>query len=394
MGQAALWSPEEIQLLEELRPYHEIRTIIQRFAEAGFTRSDKAIMRKVEKLGLRRIRPGFPQEPSIQTDNQGYKETWDKIQDMRSNYIASFVHRPTGVLRPEKIARKILALSDLHIPFERDDLIRQIVSSHSDADILVINGDMLELYAVSTWPKDKEVILQHEYNIAMEYMKLFSETFPAVVLVRGNHELRLQSYFSHNVSKSISFLVNKDILARLAAGEVYDNNGNVIHRHNFSNVYFDSGPESWFVKIGKTVFVHPKTMSSKIEGRTAISAEEYFMERTDIDSIIVAHTHKQAWIPSRGKICIEQGCLCCPLDYEKQGKLNFKPTTLGYAVVYQDADGNCDFNATRPIYLGTQTPVKPDLDTLDDFLKKGRLNEQRNRISGSIDIQSNEEVYE
>jgi predicted phosphodiesterase len=369
------WSPEEITLLEELRPYYEIKEVIRMFTAAGFTRTPKAIKRKIEKLGFKRIRPGFPQEPRLETDNQDHKDTWKKILDLRAGYFEDIVHHTVGMVRPEKIARKILSLADLHIPFERDDLIHQVISSHRDADVLVINGDFLELYAVSTWPKERGVVLQHEYNIAMEYMKLFSKTFPYVVLVRGNHEVRLQSYFNQNVSQSVSFLVNKDILARLAAGEVYDNAGNIIEKHDFSNVYCDSGPESWFVKIGKTIFVHPKTMSSKIEGRTAVSAEEYFLEREDIDSVIVAHTHKQAWIPSRGKICIEQGCLCCPLDYEKRGKLNFKPTTLGYCVVYQDAEGNCDFNATRPIYLGTQSPVKQDTDLLDDFIKKGRTHE-------------------
>lgn len=371
MGQIIPWTKEEVQLLEELRPYYEIQEIIRRFNAAGFTRSPKAIKRKIEVLGLYRIRPGFPQEPILETEQQDQQEAWDKILKLRSQYVEDFTHKTTGLVRPEKIARKILCISDLHIPFERDDLIHNIISSHKDADVLVVNGDMLELYAVSTWPKDRGVVLKHEYMIAMEYLKLFSETFPAVVLVRGNHEVRLQSYFNQNVSRSVSFLVQKDIMARLASGEVYDDHGNIVKKHNFSNVYFDSGPEAWFVKIGKTVFLHPKTMSSKIEGRTAISAEEYFMERTDVDSIIVAHTHKQAWIPSRGKICIEQGCLCCPLDYEKQGKLNFKPTTLGYTVVYQDADGNTDFNATRPIYLGTQTPLKPEMDLLENFLQKG-----------------------
>jgi len=369
------WSPEEITLLEELRPYYELKEIIRLFAGAGFTRTPKAIKRKIEKLGLKRIRPGFPQEPQLETEDKDQKETWDKIIALRSEYIEGLIHRTTGMIRPEKIARKLLCISDLHIPFERDDLIHQIITSHKDSDVLVVNGDMLELYAVSTWPKNRNVVLQHEYNIALEYLKLFSKTFPHVVLVRGNHEVRLQSYFNQNVSKAVSFLVNKDILSRLAAGEVYNTAGDIIEKYDFSNIYCDSGPESWFVKIGKTIFVHPKTMSSKIEGRTAVSAEEYFLEREDIDSVIVAHTHKQAWIPSRGKICIEQGCLCCPLDYEKQGKLNFKPTTLGYCVVYQDIEGNCDFNATRPIYLGTQSPLKPEPDLLDDFLKKGRTHE-------------------
>jgi hypothetical protein len=167
-------------------------------------------------------------------------------------------------------------------------------------------------------------------------------------------------------------MVNKEILGRLASGEEYDNDGNIIHRNDFKNVYYEGGQEGWFVKIGKTMFVHPMAFSGQA-AKTAINAQEYFMERTDIDCVVLAHTHQQCRVPSRNKLCVEQGCLCCPLDYEKQGKMHFKAMTLGYAVVYQDKDGNCDFNKTNTVYLGTQYPVKKDFDSKVGILgEKGK----------------------
>jgi len=158
-------------------------------------------------------------------------------------------------------------------------------------------------------------------------------------------------------------MVNKEILGRLVRGEIYDDEGNIIKQLDLKNVHYESGPEAWFAKIGKTMFVHPQSFS-RVEAKTAVNAQEYFMERTDIDAVVIGHTHQQAFVPSRNKLCVEQGCLCCPLDYEKQGKLRYKAMTLGYCVVYQDKDGNCDFNATHNVYLGTQYPIKKSFEEI------------------------------
>jgi len=367
------WMPEEVELLTQLRPTQSITQIYERFQEENkknpeaFKRTRKAIKTKALNLG---VFFQAPIVPAAEVEEQDiYSEAWDKIVKLKEKYKEEYEHRITGVMKKGEGVRKILTLSDFHIPFDRDDLVLDIIEEHKDADILVVNGDMLDLYAVSTWPKEKSVVLRKEYNIALEYLKIFSKMFPSVVVTRGNHEYRLNRYFHSNVSKSVSFMVNVEILGRLVNGEEYDNEGNIVKKHDFSNVYYDNGPEAWFCKIGKTMFLHPQAFS-KVEGKTAVQAQEYFMEREDVDCIVVAHTHHQAWVPTRGKLCIEQGCLCVPLDYEKQGKLRYKAMVLGYAVVYQDKDGNCDINRSRPYYLGTQYPIKRSYDAMLLDLKK------------------------
>ncbi|RLF68147.1 MAG: hypothetical protein DRN26_00315 [Thermoplasmata archaeon] len=354
------WSEEEIRLLKKLRPKMTLTKVHQAFLEAGFRRSRKALERKACNLGV------FYSDPPRKTRSASvneYSEAWRKIISLKEEYKEDYEHRKIGLLLKTKPARKILSLSDFHIPFDRDDLIHEAIQTHSNADILVVNGDMLDLYAVSTWPKERSIILRREYEIAMEYLRIFSKIFKHVVVVRGNHEYRLNRYFHSNVSKDVSFMVNKEILGRLVRGEIYDDEGNIIKQLDLKNVHYESGPEAWFAKIGKTMFVHPQSFS-RVEAKTAVNAQEYFMERTDIDAVVIGHTHQQAFVPSRNKLCVEQGCLCCPLDYEKQGKLRYKAMTLGYCVVYQDKDGNCDFNATHNVYLGTQYPIKKSFEEI------------------------------
>ena len=283
----------------------------------------------------------------------------NKVKQLKKKY-QGLKYKTIGIL-PEGAARKkIVSISDLHVPFEREDLINKVINEHKDADVLVVNGDFLEIYAVSTWAKNKEVILQYEYDIALQYLEYFSSVFPHVVLVRGNHERRINKFFASYVSPVISFLVDKEILNRLAAGERYDDFGNVIERRPFENVHYEGGPNAWYVQIGKTIFLHPE-QSSSVDGRMAVKAQEYFMSREDVDCLVVGHTHKIATIPRRGKLCMEQGCLCCPLDYEKEGKFSHTVRTLGYAVIWQDKRGNCDFNKSKVVYLGVQEVVKPSI---------------------------------
>ena len=46
------------------------------------------------------------------------------------------------------------------------------------------------------------------------------------------------------------------------------------------------------------------------------------------------------------------------LPYQFKPDLRFKNATNGYAIIYQDANGNTNFNDSTPIYLGTHLPPK------------------------------------
>ena len=348
------WNDEELELLETYYGTMSNDELKIQFQLQGYLRSANAIRKKARKLGLSfdftRQQIGEKECTSEQA------EAWQKILDLKKDYMEDFSYSTVGLIPSNKIARKILCISDFHIPFDREDLIMEIINQHQDADILVVNGDIMDLHAVSTWPKERDIVLKKEYDIAMEYMKVFSKKFPQVVVTRGNHEVRLSRYFNSCISGSVSFLVNKDILSRLCSGEVYNHNGEIIKTYDFDNIHYEGGLEGWFVKIGKTIFAHPKEFS-KVEAKTVMLGNIYFMEREDIDCIVIGHTHNQAFVPSRNKLCIESGCLCCPMDYEKQGTFKYHAMTLGYTVLYQDKEGNCDFNRSRNVYLGTQYPI-------------------------------------
>jgi len=183
---------------------------------------------------------------------------------------------------------KILSLSDLHIPFDNHETILHALDNHADADILVINGDFLEQYAVSKWGKTQTLLLEWEYKIAMEWMKFFTEIFEEVHLVRGNHDDRLKKYISAAVDPMINFMVEDDVLVKIANGYDFNNNGRLEKKYNFDNVYYTPGLLGWMTKIGKCIFAHP-TGSSGIPMRTVIQAATSFMTNENFQSLVIGH---------------------------------------------------------------------------------------------------------
>ncbi|CAB4160257.1 Calcineurin-like phosphoesterase domain, ApaH type [uncultured Caudovirales phage] len=259
--------------------------------------------------------------------------------------------------------RKIVSLSDLHIPFTMFDKIKEILEEHSDADVIVLNGDILDGYVFSQYSKTKRVAAIQEYIAAFNLVKYLSLTFESVVIVSGNHDARASRALSHNgFEKEATQVLRPDLLARIANGEELDMYGQLIEKHNFSNVVYQPF-DSWYVRVGKTIFCHPDGFSNSYPGATVVRLLDHFSARLaneDFDSIVVGHTHKQYKGIVSSKLLMEQGAMSHKLPYQFKADLRFKNAVNGYAVIYQDQHGNTDFNLSKNIYLGTFLPIKKE----------------------------------
>ena len=354
-----MWTEKEAKivsdLLEKDKLYKEISKVL---ISKGFDRSTEAV-RKFTYRNFERLEEFSEEEieeltPQIE---EKFQITLDKIRKLRDRLVKITSDKFVKTGRSVKATKKVLVISDLHIPFENPDIIEKALKDHGDADILVVNGDILDHFAVSKWPKQRTILLKWEYEIAIEWIKLFSKMFKKVILTSGNHEFRLQRYFSANIDPAISFLISPDILERLAKGYDFNKEGILVKTHNFKNVHYESGLLNWYTVIGKCIFVHPRA-SSGIPMRTAIKAADHFLDREDYQCLVCAHSHKFGQVIWRNKLLIEQGCCCVPMDYEAEGSLKFSPQTFGYAVVYMDRKGNVDFNRSKGIYYGSGTSIK------------------------------------
>lgn len=355
---STVWSEKEDQLLKKHRPSKFIGEIYSEFIKAGFTRSIKAIERRADRLGIR-----FIERDDGKDKEKMLADAWIRIQELGKSFTTEHGGISTGLV--EKPTTKILSISDMHIPFQNDELILNIVHEHSDADILVINGDLFDLYACSSFGQRMRVPMLKEYGVALEWLRIFAGVFKKIYLVDGNHERRLNWKLSKEIEQEVTALLARPVMERLANGETYDDTGKLIGYAPFKNVFY-TRDSAWFLQLGKTIFAHPdKYLGPTITGtlRTAVSSNRYFRGKRSYDCIVMAHSHHFGSAVDDSVLIIEQGATCNLLEYEhSDSKMRWGNQVSGYAIIYQDKDGNTDFGRSHPIFCGIQYEQKePEL---------------------------------
>lgn len=316
--------------------------------------------------------PGFPvkrtanavrvkiyRENLSKDSNNSYDEAWNYIINVAKEYRSKSVKHNTGLTRNK--ATKIISFSDLHIPFFNWEDMKNALNEHKDANIVVLNGDILDAYIFSTFSKSKNIAALKEYKVAFDLVHFLSDNFEKVILVSGNHDYRTtRALKTSGFTDEATKVYRPDLLFRIANGERLDHYGNLEEKLSFDNVYYDVY-DSWYSIVGKTIFCHPSGFGSKYPGATVVKLLDHFMHRMEsssFDSIVVGHTHKVYKGIVSNKLLIEQGAMCHKLPYQFRADLRFKNAMNGYAIIYQDSDGNTNYNDSGSIYLGSHLPVK------------------------------------
>lgn len=353
------WTPEEENYLKVLlRQNKSLGQITKAFADQLENRAYGFIYKRTKNSIRCKIARLTPEE--IHTDH--YEERWSNIIDVAESYRLDSVHRDLGIT--DHVSRKILTFSDLHIPFFLSEQMYDVLDQHQDTDIIVLNGDILDGYIFSTFSKAKRIAALKEYQAAYDLVHWLSDNFENIIIVSGNHDSRSSKVLSRaGFEKEATQVFRPDLLSRIANGEQLDDLGNLLQKRDFDNVHYQL-MDSWYVRVGKTIFAHPDGFASRFPGATAVKLYDHFsaaMHEDDFDSIVVGHTHKIYKGIYRGKLLIEQGAMAHRLPYQFRTDLRFKNAMNGYGIIYQDSDGNTDFNLSTPIYLGTHVPVKKEI---------------------------------
>jgi predicted phosphodiesterase len=359
---ARKWNEEEEHLLRVLvKNNKKISEISQEFEEMhsknlpGFKtlRSKDSIRKKCDRDNLN--------TKTLKSYHSPYEDRWNYIKELTKEFKEKSYQDKTGL--DLNVSRKILTLSDIHYPFGLDDEIAKALKDHSDADIVVLNGDILDGYIFSTWAKAKRIAALKEYIAAFELVNYCSENFSQVVVVAGNHDIRpSRALAKAGFEKEESQVLRPDLLARITNGEKLNEYGDLVEKLNFDNVHYDRY-DSWYTRIGKTIFAHPSGYRGG-PGGTAQKLYEYFIKRMgsdDFDSIVVGHTHKIYKGVFCNKLLIEQGAMCDRQPYQHKPDLRFLHAMNGYAIIYQDKHGNTDFNKSNVVYLGSMIPPKKSI---------------------------------
>lgn len=271
----------------------------------------------------------------------------DKLEDSLIKDIESQIDKINDTER-------VLVLSDLHIPFHKDKEIIDIVKEHSNVDLIILAGDILDCFSVSSFPKEMHIPLYEELKIASSFLKKIDRLTPNTkkIVFRGNHEFRFKRYLAKFQSE-FSPLVSDDILEILKNGFTYrdyKNRKRVIEplSDNFEII------DSWYYIYKDLILAHP-TNFSKIPMRTCVSTYDYFKNQgIDFNALAIGHTHKAGSLIHGGTLLCELGCLCEQMDYANNGNVNYTPQTNGYGVfVFHKGKVDIYNSGTKYLYTGS-----------------------------------------
>ena len=257
--------------------------------------------------------------------------------------------------RVNKDETRILCISDMHIPFNRD--IKEFFKYKGKVDTLVLNGDIIDNYSMSSFTKMYRLSLVEELIQARELLiELIEEIKPKkVTVVTGNHEIRLGKKIADKIGSDLLDLMPRDALAFL-----FDTGFNYYDRiKKCKTVYTPIDEEvdcevnyvgNFWTKEGKTIFVHPQAFRGTTLG-TVGKAYDYFTAiGEDFQSIIMAHTHKLGMYVMNDKYLYEQGT-CANLNHMDYQDLKLPKSSQvnGYMYIVQDKDGNLIYDKTKLI---------------------------------------------
>lgn len=255
------------------------------------------------------------------------------------------------------IAQRILVIGDLHVPFQKPvETFSQYVGR---IDTIVINGDVLDAMELSKFSKLYRSSPMDEIVQARQYLiDLINLIRPkSVFVLYGNHDIRLQSYISHNIDNDIAELIPRTPLDLIVDDGFYR-----YDKQSASKTWYEPIKDAidgvrivyvnnWYYQIGKTIFCHPLAFSS-VPMKTAIKAIEFFRNQGFVfTSLVMAHTHRVGSYTIGNTVAYESGA-CCETARMKysDGKLTFAQKE-GFLYLAQDESGEVLREHTKQIYL-------------------------------------------
>ena len=282
----------------------------------------------------------------------GLEIHYDSLRKMAYGYA-----RMDSYLKNNGVATRILSISDTHVPFQKP--IETFKDYIGIVDILQLNGDIVDMQAISKFPKSyrvsvmEEIIQGRQYIIDMiEYIKP-----KKVVITYGNHDLRFQSYLSKNLDSDLL-----ELMPQTALELIFEDGFNHYDKRSKTKVWYEgltkvftdieiNYTENWFCQIGETIFCHPSAFSTGIL-KTAEKAMYFFRnEGYSFKSLVIAHTHRVGEYLIGNTTIYEQGASC---DTKKMHYSDGRLTNSqkeGFIFICQDENGNVIKDKTKLISL-------------------------------------------
>lgn len=244
---------------------------------------------------------------------------------------------------------KVLVLSDLHIPFHKEETILKIIKDNPHVDKIIFAGDIIDCFSVSSFPKDLRIPFYEELKEASSFLKKVDRLTPNVkkIVFRGNHEYRYKRYLAKYYNE-ITTLLTDDVLEIIKNGFSYRDARNIKRKvEPLSDNY--EVIDNWYYLYNDVVFAHPSSYS-KIPMRTCLSAYDYFKNKGfEFKAICIGHTHKLGNVIYGTTLLSELGCLCKSMEYANNGNVGQTIQSNGYGL-YTFKDNKVDIYNSGSVF--------------------------------------------
>lgn len=228
-------------------------------------------------------------------------------------------------------AGKYGVLSDIHFPFQDDEALQTAINylSSITLDGIILNGDIIDCYAISRFAKDRrDVHLFEEIELCKEFLNVLQQIFPDVPMwfKNGNHDLRVDKFIINQAPE----LIGLDEIAL----------ANLLHLKELDIVHVKNA----IIKAGKLNILHGHEFGESIFSPVNPARGVFLKSKS---STLIGHYHQSSYHPEgnlNGDLigCWSAGCLCKlspsyrPFAYTKWNH--------GFAVVDVFEDGNFEVN--------------------------------------------------
>ena len=249
--------------------------------------------------------------------------------------------------------RKVLVLSDLHIPFTCDQLIQHALAEHADADEVVLLGDIWDMYAVSRFGKERQidVIVELEQGTALILQLL--ERFPKVVVVLGNHDTRPVRWVERENPQMIPLVLSPLEYVRYRL--VRDRQEHLLERLVVPEYTVTGSHPGYPVRTNYVYLVGDALLGHFEVSRKGPSTTVYrlatewlpfwgpMVGAERVRALVQGHVHRLSKCQFGPYLLIESGCCAHVMGYTVRSPLAYSVPGVGYVVLYQK-DGVTDFN--------------------------------------------------
>lgn len=258
-----------------------------------------------------------------------------------------------GLYEPGK--ESILIMSDLHVPEHDEKKILETCEKHKNVSMLILGGDIIDCAGVSAWTSEGITLLDHELIEAHKLMKKIKSIMNPncrIVLVKGNHEQRVNRMFASNAKQLGSAVVETEILYKLANGfTVHNRNENVrIQYPAFENVFYCE--ERTFI-YGDLLVNHPNSFS-KIPLNVAKNMYENTFKNKypQCRVFLMGHTHQFGMcFRDDGIVLGETGCMAFKQRYADDDTRPYGEAQNGYFTL-EMVNKKVDINSIKAWSLG------------------------------------------